>query len=160
MSEVIYLSQEGLEKLKAELLHLKDAKRVEIAEKLKEAIEFGDLSENAEYEDARNEQAALELKISEIETQLKHVEIIKESKNKKTGVVNIGSTVKMEAVEDKEVYTYTIVGTTEADILDEKNPKISNESPVGKALLGKKKSDIIKVAALSGKTEYRILEIK
>ncbi len=160
MSEVIYLSKEGLEKLKAELEHLKDVKRVEIAEKLKEAIEFGDLSENAEYEDARNEQAALELKISEIEEQLKHVELIKESKNKKSDVVNIGSTVKIEAVENKEVYTYTIVGTTEADILDEKAPKISNESPVGTALLGKKKSDVIKVASLSGKNEYKILEIK
>jgi len=160
MSEIIYLSQDGLAKLKAELVNLKEVKRVEIAAKLKEAIEFGDLSENAEYEDARNEQAALELKISEVEEQLKHVEIIKESKNKKSDVVNIGSTVKIESMEDKEVNTYKIVGTTEADILDEKTPKISNESPVGKALLGKKKSDVIKVSALSGKTEYKILEIK
>ncbi len=160
MSEIIYLTKQGLAKLEEKLTHLKEVKRVEIAAKLKEAIEFWDLSENAEYEDARNEQAALELEISEIEEQLKHVEIIKEQKAKKTDVVNIGSTVKIESTSDKETYSYTIVGTTEADILDTKNPKISNDSPVWLALLGKKKSDVIKVSAPAGKSEYKILEIK
>lgn len=160
MSEIIYLTKQGLAKLEEKLTHLREVKRVEIAAKLKEAIEFGDLSENAEYEDARNEQASLELEISEIEEQLKHAEIIKEEKSQKKWVVNIGSTVKIEASADKEVFTYTIVGTTEADILDEKNPKISNDSPIGSALLGKKKSDVIKVSAPAGKYEYKILDIK
>lgn len=160
MSDIIYLSQDGLAKLKDKLVELKEVKRVEIAAKLKEAIEFGDLSENAEYEDARNEQASLELEISEIEEQLKHVEIIKEAKTSKWSVVNIGSTITIESLIDKEVSNYTIVGTTEADILHEPIPKISNESPIGNALLGKKKSDIIKISAPAGSAEYKILEIK
>lgn len=160
MSDIIYLSKDGLAKLKDKLVDLKEVKRVEIAAKLKEAIEFGDLSENAEYEDARNEQASLELEISEIEDQLKHVEIIQEAKTAKWSVVNIGSTITIESLADKETSSYTIVGTTEADILHGETPKISNESPIGKALLGKKKLDIIKISAPAGSAEYKILDIK
>lgn len=137
----IYLTQEGLEKLQEELRHLKEEKRIEIAEKLKEAISFGDLSENSEYEDARNEQAQVELRITELEDQLKRVEIIKESdKQSDKGVkkVNMGATVTIQEVGDKEKQVFKIVGTTEANILAEM-PKISNDSPIGKELLGKKK---------------------
>ncbi|MFK7779677.1 MAG: transcription elongation factor GreA [Candidatus Gracilibacteria bacterium] len=158
MSNTIFLTQEGLVNLQAELKELKNAKRVEIAAKLKEAISFGDLSENSEYEDARNEQAQVELRISDLENQLKKVEIIKETKNKGEKV-NMGSVVEIENISTKEKEIFKIVGSTEADILA-KVPQISNESPVGKALLGKKKTDKVKVTADSGKFEYKIHSIK
>lgn len=139
MSEqVIYLTAEGLTNLKEELRSLKEDKRLEIAEKLKEAISFGDLSENSEYEDARNEQAQVELRITELEDQLKRVEIIKEAKKTGTKKVNMGMTITISESDSKEKEVYKIVGTTEADILAE-IPMISNESPVGKAVLGKQK---------------------
>lgn len=143
--QVIYLTAEGLEKLKEELRSLKEDKRIEIAEKLKEAISYGDLSENSEYEDARNEQAQIELRITELEDQLKRVEIIKEETGKK-GVkkINMGMIVHLEDTATKEVESYKIVGTTEADILSE-TPTISNESAVGQAILGKKKGDTISI---------------
>ena len=158
MENVIYLTQEGLEKMQAELQHLKEVKRVEIAEKLKEAISFWDLSENSEYEDARSEQGQVELRISDLEEQLLRVEIIKEDASKKWKIT-IGAQVTVESLDDKEVKTYKIVGSTESDILAE-NPTISNESPVGKALLGKKKWDVIKVTAHAGTFEYKIQEVK
>lgn len=156
MSKTIYLTQEGLEKLQNELVHLKDVTRVEIAEKLKEAISFWDLSENAEYEEARNEQAQVELRISNLEEQLKNVEIIKEDANHDK--VTMGSIVTILNTDTKEEVAYKIVGSTEADILAE-TPMISNESPVGKAILGKKTGDNVKVKALSGAFEYKITKI-
>ncbi|PZM83906.1 transcription elongation factor GreA [Candidatus Gracilibacteria bacterium] len=154
----IYLTKEGLEKLQQELETLKTVKRVEIAEKLKEAISFGDLSENSEYEDARNEQAQVELRISDLEEQLKNVEIIEESADKGERV-NIGSIVKIENIETKEKETLKIVGSTEADIFAE--PKmISNESPIGSALLGKKEGTKFKVKAMGGNYDYKIISIK
>jgi len=156
MSKAIYLTKEGLEKLKNELVHLKEVTRVEIAEKLKEAISFWDLSENAEYEEARNEQAQVELRISNVEEQLKNVEIIKEDASHDK--VTMGSVITIINLETKEELGYKIVGSTEADILAE-TPMISNESPVGKALLGKKLWDNVKVQALSGTFEYKITKI-
>ena len=156
MSKTIYLTKEGLEKLQNELVHLKDITRVEIAEKLKEAISFWDLSENAEYEEARNEQAQVELRISNLEAQLKDFEIIKEDVNKDK--VTMGSVVTILNIDTKEEVAYKIVGSTEADILAE-TPMISNESPIGKAMLGKKKNDNVKVKALSGTFEYKITNI-
>ncbi len=156
---VIYLTQEGLGKLQEELQQLKEVKRVEIAEKLKEAISFGDLSENAEYEEARSEQAQVELRITELEDQLKRVELIKEDGAKKENKITIGMTVTIENLENKEKGTYQIVGTTESDILAE-TPRISNESPVGQAVLGKKKGDTVKVKAPSGNFEYKIVSFK
>ena len=156
MSKTIYLTKEGLEKLQNELVHLKDVTRVEIAEKLKEAISFWDLSENAEYEEARNEQAQVELRISNLEEQLKDVEIIKEDANHDK--VTMGSVVTILNKDTKEEVAYKIVGSTEADILAE-TPMISNESPVGKAILGKKTGDNVKVKALSGTFEYKITKI-
>ena len=157
--QVIYLTQEGLEKLQEELRTLKDEKRLEIAEKLKEAISFGDLSENSEYEDARNEQAQVELRITELEDQLKRVEIIKEAKKSGAKKVNMGMTVTISETDSKEKEVYKIVGTTEADILSEV-PKISNESPVWKAILGKEKG--AKFSLKNGAwvaVEYKILEV-
>ena len=131
---IIYLTAEGLEKLQTELTDLKEVKRVEIAEKLKEAISFGDLSENSEYEDARSEQAQVELRITDLEDQLKRVEIIKEDSVKKENKVAIGMSVTLVDIASKEEQVYKIVGTTESDILAD-TPRISNESPVGKAIL-------------------------
>lgn len=156
MSKTIYLTKEGLEKLQNELVNLKEVTRVEIAEKLKEAISFWDLSENAEYEEARNEQAQVELRISDLEAQLKDYELIKEDANHDK--VTMGSIVKLMNTETKEETEYKIVGSTEADILAEV-PRISNESPVGKAILGKKAWENVKVASLSGKFEYKITAI-
>ena len=158
MANVIYLTKEWLKKLKDELKHLKEATRVEIAAKLKEAISFWDLSENSEYEEARNEQAQVEVRITEIEWQLKNVELIKETKWAALDKVNMWSSVTIVNTEDKEETTYKIVGSTESDILAEE-PKISNDSPVWKALLWKKKWDTIKVKALAWNFEYKILKI-
>lgn len=158
MSNVIYLTPEGLEKLKAELEHLKTVRRFEIAEKLKEAIEFWDLSENSEYEDARNEQALVEKRISDIEDQLKHVELIDESES--DNKVKIGSSVTIEKIWDPESRnTYKIVWSTESDILAD-TPKISNESPIWRALLWKKVGGKIKVKALGGTFEYKVIDFK
>ncbi|MDD2871610.1 MAG: transcription elongation factor GreA [Candidatus Gracilibacteria bacterium] len=158
MSNKIFLTQEGLVKLQEELENLKNVKRVEIAAKLKEAISFGDLSENSEYEDARNEQAQVELRISDLEDQLKRVEIIKEAHDKGEKI-NMGSIVEIQNIDTKEIEILKIVGSTESDILAE-TPMISNECPVGSALLGKKKGDKVKVKAKSESFEYKILSIK
>ena len=156
MADIVYLSREGLEKLENELHTLKTEKRVEIAEKLKEAISFWDLSENAEYEEARNEQAQVEHRISELEEQLKHVEIIDEDAGKENANrVTIWKTVTIINTQNDENITVKIVGTTESDILEDV-PKISNESPIGTQLLGKKKWQIITVNAPSGKFKYKI----
>lgn len=159
MSEnLIYVTAEWLAKLQEELSYLKNTKRVEIAEKLKEAISFWDLSENSEYEDARNEQAQVEKRIIDLEEQLKNVVLIDESK-KDENKVKIGALVTITDKEKNETETFKIVGTTEADILSSP-AKISNESPVGKALIGKKKWDKIKVKTPGWVFEYKIDEIK
>ncbi len=159
MSKVIYLTQEWLELLIAELDSLKNSKRVEIAEKLKEAIEFWDLSENSEYEEARSEQALVEKRIIDIEEQLKNVEIITDSWVKENRI-KIGSSVTIERVgEENSTNTYKIVWSTESDILAWE-PRISNESPIGKALLWKKEWDKIKIKAPGGNFEFKIIEFK
>lgn len=160
MSEIIYLTHEWLDKLQAELHYLKNEKRMEIAEKLKEAISFWDLSENAEYAEARDEQAAVESRILELEEQLKNVQIIEDSK-KKENKVSIGSKVVIIWVNGNEAKEeeYAIVGSKEADILNVP-AKISNDSEVGKALIWKKKWDIAIVKSQAWVNEYKILEIK
>jgi len=157
--QVIYLTQQWLEKLQEEFRYLKEEKRVEIAEKLKEAISFWDLSENSEYEDARNEQSQVELRITELEDQLKRVEIIKETKKSGAKKVNMGMTVTISEKDSKEKEVYKIVGTTEANILSEV-PKISNESPVWKAILWKQKWENFSLKNGAGQSvEYTILEV-
>ena len=154
----IFVTKEWLKKLQDELTNLKDVQRVEIAAKLKEAISFWDLSENSEYEDARNEQAAVELRISDLEEQLKNVEIIKEKATKWEKVI-MWCTVVLENIATKVKESYKIVGSTESDIMAEV-PMISNDSPVGKAVLWKKIKTNVIVKAPSGNFEYKILEIK
>jgi transcription elongation factor GreA len=158
MADKILVTQEWLLKLQEELKNLKEIKRIEIAEKLKEAISFWDLSENSEYEDARNEQAAVEKRISDLESNLKNIEIIKED-NKSKDKVTIWSIVGIEGIISKEKEKFKIVGSTEADILAEL-PRISNESVVWKAILWKKKSDIIKVVSDAWKLEYKIISLE
>lgn len=154
----IYLTQEWLDKLKWELEFLKNEKRIEIAERLKEAISYWDLSENSEYEDARNEQAQIETRIKEIEAELKNVKIVEEAHDEDK--VKIGSIVTIESIgEESEKEEFKVMGTMEADIWSNP-PKISNESPVWKAVMGKKAGSKVKVKSLSGITEYKILEIK
>lgn len=155
LNEKVILTKEGLKNLESELENLKTIKRKEIAEKIKVAMSFGDLSENSEYEEAKNEQAICETRIIEIESMLKKAQIIDE-KNLSTDSVHIGSTVEFESLNDKKLYKYKIVGSSEAD---PKHSKISDESPVGSALLGHKIGEIFKVKAPSGSVEYKVLKI-
>jgi transcription elongation factor GreA len=150
----ILLTAAGLQKLQDELETLKTTGRRDVADRLKTAIEFGDLSENAEYDEAKNQQAFVEARISELEGQLKNVEVVEESK---TGAIQIGSSVTLKMKGDKESREFTIVGSTEADSLVH---KISNESPVGSAILGKKKGDKVTVDAPGGKFEYEVIAVK
>lgn len=158
MIDKIYLTKEWLVKLQEELENLKNVKRIEIASKLKEAISFWDLSENSEYEDARNEQAQVELRISDLEDQLKRVEIIEERHEQNEKVI-MWSIVEIQNIEAKEKIFYKIVGSTESDILAE-IPMISNECPVWKALLWKKIWDKVKVKSTSWISEYKIISVK
>lgn len=155
----ILISQEWLQELQDELKHLKEVKRKEIADKLKEAISYGDLSENAEYAAAREDQAQVEGRIIELETMLKpgNYEIIDSKKTKKSWI-NIGSTVTVKKLDTMEETTYNIVGSQEANIFEN---KISNESPLWKALLGKNTGDKFTILPPSNKnTEYEIISIK
>ncbi len=158
MSNKIYLTKEGLFKLQDELENLKTNKRIEIAAKLKEAISFWDLSENSEYEDARNEQAQVELRISDLEEQLKNYELIDENIDKKNRI-SMWSIVEIKNIETKELENFKIVWATESDILAEL-PTISNESPVWSSLLWKKQWDKVDVKAMSWTYQYEIVSIK
>lgn len=151
----ILVTQKGLQKLEDELSYLKDTKRKEVAERLKEAISYGDLSENSEYDEAKTEQSFVEYRISELEEQIKYAEIIPESKES-SGVVQIGSTVMLKLKETDEQHEYTIVGSTEADPTMH---KISNESPVGEAIIGKKAKDKVEVKAPGGMFTYEIMNV-
>ncbi len=157
MSNVVYVTAEWLKKLEDELTHLKDVSRVEVAERLKEAISFWDLSENAEYEEARNVQSQVEVRITELEATLKNVELIDETK-KDSSKVNMWDNVTLESIESKEKIEYIIVGSTESDILSNP-PKISNESAVGTAIMWKKKWATVKVKSDAWIKEYKILKI-
>ena len=143
MDEAVILTREGLENLKEELVNLKTVRRKEVAERLKQAIDFGDLSENSEYDDAKNEQAFIEGRIQTLEATIHKAKVI-EDENISSGVINIGSYVTVRDVEFDDVEEYRIVGTSEADPMQN---KISNESPLGAALLGKRQGQTIKVEA-------------
>ncbi len=155
MADEVILTKEGKEELEKRLEYLKVTKRAEITERIKTAREFGDLSENAEYDAAKNEQAMIEGEIQEIENKLKHAVIIKESGVKK-GVVSLGSKVDILEDESKEIMSYEIVGTTEADV---EAGRISNESPIGNALLGRKAGESISVAVPSGIVSITIKKV-
>ena len=152
----VILTQEGFDKLEKELEYLRTEKRTEIAERIKVALGFGDLSENSEYDEAKNAQAENENKIAELENKIRHAKIIDESEID-TKTVQIGNTVKLYDLEFDEEVEYTIVGSTEVNIAEN---KISNESPLGKALIGAKKGSTIEVKAPDGNIEYKILSIK
>ncbi len=149
------LTEEGLKALEEELQDLKVNRRKEVAQKIKEAREQGDLSENAEYDAAKEEQRDIELRIEEIDKILKNAELVVDD-DIDSSVINIGCTVKIKDLEFKEDMEYKIVGSTEANSL---KGKISNESPVGKALIGAKKGQTVEVEAPSGILKYKILEI-
>ncbi len=153
MAEEVMLTKEGKEELEKKLEYLKVVKRAEITERIKTAREFGDLSENAEYDAAKNEQAMIEGEILEIENKLKYAVIIKEAKK---GTISLGSKVDFVDEEIGEVFTYEIVGTTEADV---EQGRISNESPIGNALLGRKVGDTVKVSVPAGITTLTIKKI-
>ena len=152
----IVLTTEGYNKLEEELKYLKGPKKMQVAERIKIAREFGDLSENSEYDDAKNEQALLEAKIQDIENMLRVAKVVDDDEvsTRKGG---IGTQVTVHDFEFDEDITYGIVGATEVDM---KNNKISNESPVGKALIGAKKGDEVDVETPGGVIKYKILSIK
>jgi len=152
----ILLTQEGYDNLEKELEYLKTEKRAEISERIKVALGFGDLSENSEYDEAKNAQASNELKIVDLENKLRYARIIDESEiNTKT--VQVGNTVKLLDIEFDEEIEYTIVGSTEVDL--EKN-KISNESPIGSALIGASKNQTVEAHTPGGIAKYKVLSIK
>ncbi len=155
MAKTIKITDDGLKKLQDELENLKTVGRADIAEKIKVARGYGDLSENSEYDEAKNEQAKIEARIVELEAMLKNVEIIKEIKGT-AKVVRAGVKVKVYDEEYNEECEYRVVGSTESD---PKNFKISDESPVGKALIGKKVGDEVIVEAPDGEIKLKVLAI-
>lgn len=155
MSEKRQISKEGLKKYEDELTYLKGEAREMIAQKIKEAREQGDLSENAEYDAAKDEQRDIEARITEIEEILKNVEVIDKGDLKK-GVIGVGSHVKLYDMKEDEDIEYDIVGATEADSL---KGKISCESPLGKELLGKKKGDIVEIPIARGKLKVEVKKV-
>jgi transcription elongation factor GreA len=156
VKEVI-LTPEGYEKLKHEIEYLSNDKRREVADRIRIAREFGDIQENSEYDDAKNEQALLEARIAKLEERLRDARII-EAGDITAGVVSVGSVVRLRDVDAKETVEYHIVGSAEANPAEQ---KLSNESPVGKAILGKKKGETVEVPTpRGGSLKYKILDIK
>jgi transcription elongation factor GreA len=149
------LTESGLRKMEGELEHLKSTKRKEIAERIKQAKEFGDLTENAEYDDAKNEQAFVEGRILQLDQMLRNARVIDNSGDP-PDAVSVGSTVRLKDLAAGEEISYTIVGSPEADPLRD---RISNESPVGQALIGHKKGETVTVRVPAGTLKYTILEI-
>lgn len=155
-SDINYVTEEGLQKLKDELEYLKGQKRKEVAERLKIAISYGDLSENSEYDAAKDEQAHVETRIVTLENLISNSKIISREKGDKN-VVTIGSTVVIQELPDGEKETYTIVGTTESDPSD---GKISNESPIGSQLINRTVGDTVNIQVPDGTIPFKIIEIK
>jgi transcription elongation factor GreA len=151
----VVLTYEGLRKLEDELEYYKGVKRREVAERIKQALSFGDISENSEYDEAKNEQAYIESKIIQLESILKNAKVIDEDEVS-TEKVSVGAKVKLLDISLDEEVDYQIVGSTEADPAKR---KISNESPVGKALMGKAVGDIVEVNVPDGVVEFKVLQI-
>ena len=152
----VLLTQEGYDNLEKELEYLKTEKRSEISERIKVALGFGDLSENSEYDEAKNAQASNEIKIAELENKLRYARIIDESEID-TKTVQVGNKVKVLDMEYDEEVEYTIVGSTEVDLSQN---RISNESPIGSALLGAKKNQVVEAQSPGGVAKFKILAIK
>jgi transcription elongation factor GreA len=151
----VVLTYEGLKKLEDELEFLRGTKRKEVAERIKQALSFGDISENSEYDEAKNEQAQVEGRIVQLESMLKNAKVIDEDEVN-TDSVSLGSKVKLLDMEFDEEIEYLIVGSTEANPL---KSKISNESPVGSAIIGHKTGDIVEVQVPDGVIKFKVLEI-
>lgn len=151
----VMLTEEGLKQLQEEVDHLSTVKRDEVAERIREARDFGDISENSEYDDAKNEQAMLEHRISVLQEKLRRARVIKES-DIDTDKVSIGSTVTLKDKERGEVRVYTLVGSAEAD---PSKAKLSNESPVGQAIIGKRVGDVVTVPVPVGSLSYEVIAI-
>ena len=152
----VLLTQEGYENLEKEVEYLKTEKRTEISERIKIALGFGDLSENSEYDEAKNAQAANETKIAQLENKLRYARIIDESEID-TKTVQVGNKVKILDMEYDEELEYTIVGSTEVNLSQN---KISNESPIGASLLGAKKNQVVEAQTPGGVVKYKVLAIK
>ena len=155
MAKETFITDEGYKRLEQELEELKTVRRKEVAEKIKVALSFGDLSENSEYDEAKNEQAIVEGRIAELEAQLKNVRILDDAEFN-TENVHVGSTVTVRMKGKKSTNTYQIVGSTEADPL---GGKISDESPIGKALLGKRKGESVEVETPGGVITLKVVDI-
>ena len=155
MPRDVILTTDGLEKLKAELAHLQNDKRREVAQRIKEAREFGDIAENSEYDDAKNEQAMLEARIAQVEERIRSATVV-DAKDLSTDTVQVGSAVSVKDEASGKTHTFTIVGSPEA-----KPPeRLSYESPVGKALLGHKRNDVVDVSLPNGRSvQYKITKI-
>jgi transcription elongation factor GreA len=156
LKKEVILTSEGYEKLKQEIAYLSSEKRREVADRIRIAREFGDIAENAEYDDAKNEQAMLEARIAKLEEQLVAARVI-QKKEITADVVSIGSTVRLKDMDANETVEYFIVGSAEANPTER---KLSNESPVGKAILGRKKGEVVQVEAPRGSLKFKILDIK
>jgi len=152
----VILTKEGLQKLEAELEHLKSVRREEVAERIKQAIAFGDISENSEYEDAKNEQAFIEGRIMALEKTLKKARLM-EDDDIRTDVVSLGSRVTLKEMKSGREVTLLLVSSAESKL---KDGKISDESPVGRAILGKKVKSTVEVEAPAGKIKYKILKVQ
>ena len=153
----VLLTQEGYDNIEKELEYLKTTKRTEISERIKVALGFGDLSENSEYDEAKNAQAENEIKIADLENKLRYAKIINESEID-TKTVQVGNKVRIKDMEFDEEFEYTIVGSTEVDLSQN---RISNESPIGKALLGAKKNQVVEVQLPDNETaKYKVLSIE
>jgi transcription elongation factor GreA len=153
----VILTPEGYKSLRKELDHLRTTRRREIADRIRDARAFGDIAENAEYDDAKNEQAMLEHKIAQLEERVAHAKVI-DARSVDTSVVSIGSVVRLRDLDAKQSVEYFIVGSAEANPVEQ---KLSNESPVGKAIMGRKKGETVEVATPRGTVlKFKILEIK
>ncbi|MFB5066605.1 MAG: transcription elongation factor GreA [Candidatus Wallacebacter cryptica] len=152
----VLLTPEGLKKLEKELETLKTVKRKEVAQRIKQALEFGDISENSEYDDAKNEQAFVEGRIISLEKVLRNAKVV-DDEDHAEGEVVVGRWVKLKDLETNEIFEYKIVGSAEADPM---NAKISNESPVGKALIGKTPGAVVDVEVADGVLQYELLEVR
>jgi transcription elongation factor GreA len=155
MKETV-LTPEGYERLKEEIEHLSTTKRREVAERIKQAREFGDIAENSEYDDAKNEQMMLEHRIAQLEERLRNARVVEASELEK-GVVGVGTRVRLKDLDANETIEYQIVGSAEANPAER---KLSNESPVGRAIIGRKKGETVEVAAPRGSLKYKIMDVK
>ncbi len=156
MEKEVLLSVEGLRKLEGELEHLKAVRRREVAERIRQARDFGDLSENSEYEDAKNEQAFVEGRILEVEKMLRNAKLVDVTQGK-PGIVGIGSWAKILDMDSGEITELNIVTSTESN---PRESRVSNESPVGKALMGKQMEEVFEVHVPAGRVRFRVLEVR